>query len=108
MRYICIICLVLFLNILLSTDLYIYFLHKKIYSYSFALYSFVCLLFTTGSLMHRSNIKELIKHGNLSTLEEVVLQGFGDRLLGETSTAPLVQDFLNKLPDYIVCIQLVL
>jgi hypothetical protein len=54
--------------------------------------------------MHRNNIKDLIKQGNLSTLEEVVLQGFGDRLLGETSTAPLVQDFIDKLPDYIVCI----
>jgi hypothetical protein len=53
--------------------------------------------------MHRNNIKDLIKQGNLSTLEEVVLQGFGDRLLGETSTAPLVQDFIDKLPDYIVC-----
>jgi len=52
-------------------------------------------------------MKELIKQGNLSTLEEVVLQGFGDRLLGQTSTSPLVQDFLDKLPDYIVCIQLI-
>jgi hypothetical protein len=57
--------------------------------------------------MHRSNIKDLIKQGNLSTLEEVVLQGFGDRLLGETSTAPLVQDFIDKLPDYIVCISFI-
>ncbi|CAG2171340.1 unnamed protein product, partial [Oppiella nova] len=54
-----------------------------------------------SSLMHRSNIKELIRQGNLSTLEEVVLQGFGDRLLGETSHAPLVQEFLDKLPDFI-------
>lgn len=52
--------------------------------------------------MHRSNIKELIKQGNLSTLEEVVLQGYGDRLVGETSPAPLVQEFLDTVPAYIV------
>ena len=57
---------------------------------------------TAGQLMHRSNIKELIRQGNLSTLEEVVLQGFGDRLVGETSSSPLVQEFLDKLPDFIV------
>ncbi|RWS09895.1 Tankyrase-1-like protein [Dinothrombium tinctorium] len=53
------------------------------------------------SLVHRSNIKELIKQGNLSAIEEVVIQGFGDRLIGEHSSAPLVQEFLDRVPALI-------
>ena len=52
--------------------------------------------------MHRSNIRELIKQGNISTLEEIVIQGYGDRLIGETSSAPLVQEFLKNVPSLIV------
>lgn len=52
--------------------------------------------------MSRINVKELIKQGNLTELEELVLQGNGDRLLGESSSAPLVQEFLDNLPNYLV------
>src|SRR5690348_16012433 len=34
-----------------------------------------------GLLIYRSNIRELIKQGNLATLEEIVIQGYGDRLI---------------------------
>lgn len=56
---------------------------------------------SNGSL-NRLNVKELIKQGNLTALEDIVLQGNGDRLLGETSSAPLVQEFLDNLPTYLV------
>lgn len=52
--------------------------------------------------MHRKNIRELIKQGNITTLEEIVFQGYGDRLLGETSFVPIVQDFLNRVPSLLV------
>ncbi|KAI1292899.1 Serine/threonine-protein phosphatase 6 regulatory ankyrin repeat subunit B [Halotydeus destructor] len=54
---------------------------------------------TANTIWHKSNIKELIKQGNLSTLEEIVIQGHGDRLLGETSTMPLVDEFLQRVPS---------
>ncbi|XP_015786659.1 uncharacterized protein LOC107363890 isoform X2 [Tetranychus urticae] len=56
---------------------------------------------SSRSLMHRSNIRELIKQGNITTLEEIVIQGYGDRLIGETSSAPLVQEFLKNVPQLI-------
>lgn len=54
--------------------------------------------------MHRNSIKELIKQGNLTTLEEIVLQGYGDRLIGEASSAPIIQEFLDHVPDLIVSV----
>lgn len=66
------------------------------------------ILNTSGKMstlpFNRANLKELIKQGNLTALEEFVLQGNGDRLLGETSSAPLVQEFLDNLPTYLVCV----
>jgi len=54
--------------------------------------------------LNRFNLKELIKQGNLAVLEDIVLQGNGDRLLGlGNSSAPLVQEFLDNLPSYLVC-----
>ena len=52
--------------------------------------------------LNRFNLKELIKQGNLTALEDIVLQGTGDRLLGESSSSPLVQEFLDNLPNYLV------
>lgn len=57
---------------------------------------------TSPTMMNRINAKELIRQGNLTELEELVLQGHGDRLLGESSSAPLVQEFLDNLPNYLV------
>ncbi|XP_074595598.1 uncharacterized protein LOC141850780 [Brevipalpus obovatus] len=56
---------------------------------------------SSRSLMHRSNIRELIRQGNIATLEEIVIQGYGDRLIGETATTPMVQEFLRRVPDLI-------
>lgn len=56
----------------------------------------------SNGTLNRHNLKELIKQGNLTALEEIVLQGNGDKLLGETSTAPIVQEFLDNLPSYLV------
>ncbi|KAL3219100.1 hypothetical protein MRX96_050546, partial [Rhipicephalus microplus] len=47
-------------------------------------------------------IREIIGQGNLEALEELVLHGHGDRLLGETSPNPVVQEFLDIVPGYIV------
>jgi len=52
--------------------------------------------------MHRTNIRELIKQGKIATLEEIVFQGYGDRLLGETSLIPMVQEFLDRVPSLLV------
>ncbi|GFQ86589.1 uncharacterized protein TNCT_494191 [Trichonephila clavata] len=52
------------------------------------------------STVSKSQIRELISDGNINALEELVLQGQGDRLLGETSAIPKVQSFLNIVPMY--------
>lgn len=44
----------------------------------------------------------MIKQGNLNALEEIVIQGHGDRLIGETSDAPLVDEFLARVPALLV------
>lgn len=52
------------------------------------------------------NVRELIRNGNLNELEEIVLQGYGERLLtinNNNTAAPLVQEFLDNLPNYLVC-----
>ena len=63
------------------------------------------------------NIKEIIRKGNLNELEELVLNGYGYKLLNEitntntttttistnsSSSAPLIQEFFNNLPNYLV------
>ena len=62
------------------------------------------------------NIKEIIRNGNLNELEELVLNGYGYKLLNEitntntttttistnSSFAPLIQEFFNNLPNYLV------
>ncbi|XP_064456948.1 uncharacterized protein LOC135367588 [Ornithodoros turicata] len=45
-------------------------------------------------------IREIIAQGNLEALEELVLHGHGDKLLGESSPNPLVQEFLDTVPGY--------
>ncbi|XP_075680387.1 uncharacterized protein LOC113791200, partial [Dermatophagoides pteronyssinus] len=61
------------------------------------------------------NIKEIIRNGNLNELEELVLNGYGYKLLNEitntnttttissssSSSAPLIQEFFNNLPNYL-------
>ncbi|XP_023215498.1 serine/threonine-protein phosphatase 6 regulatory ankyrin repeat subunit B-like isoform X2 [Centruroides sculpturatus] len=54
---------------------------------------------------NKSHIQEIIDEGNLEKLEELVLQGKGDKLFGETSANKLVQDFLDKVPSYMERIQ---
>ncbi|XP_022646610.1 serine/threonine-protein phosphatase 6 regulatory ankyrin repeat subunit C-like isoform X2 [Varroa destructor] len=49
---------------------------------------------------NRSQVREMIRHGNLEVLEELVLHGHGDKLLGETSSDPVVQEFLDTVPGY--------
>lgn len=51
---------------------------------------------------NRSQVREMIRHGNLEVLEELVLHGHGDKLLGETSSDPVVQEFLDTVPGYMV------
>ncbi|XP_054706765.1 poly [ADP-ribose] polymerase tankyrase-2-like [Uloborus diversus] len=48
----------------------------------------------------RTQIRELISHGSIDALEELVLHGHGDRLLGESGTNPLVRDFIRMVPIY--------
>ncbi|GFQ67824.1 tankyrase-1 [Trichonephila clavata] len=48
----------------------------------------------------RMQIREMLSNGSLDALEELVLQGHGDRLLGESATNPLVRDFIHMVPIY--------
>ncbi|XP_018494867.1 uncharacterized protein LOC100901587 [Galendromus occidentalis] len=48
----------------------------------------------------RSQVREMIQQGNLELLEEMVLHGHGDKLLGETSSDAVVQEFLDTVPGY--------
>ncbi|XP_015905859.2 uncharacterized protein [Parasteatoda tepidariorum] len=48
----------------------------------------------------RTQIREMIVNGSLEQLEELVLQGHGDRLLGESATNPIVKDFIRMVPVY--------
>lgn len=57
---------------------------------------------TTESNWTQSSIRSLIKQGNLNALEEIVIQGYGDRLIGEVSGIPLIEDFLERIPDLLV------
>lgn len=57
-----------------------------------------------GPTVTKSQIRELIAEGNIDALEDLVLQGQGDRLLGETSSNPKIQSFLNIVPMYMVSI----
>lgn len=56
----------------------------------------------TESNWNQSSIRSLIKQGNLTALEEIVIQGYGDRLIGEVSGIPLIEDFLERIPDLLV------
>ncbi|XP_076360793.1 uncharacterized protein LOC143252483 isoform X2 [Tachypleus tridentatus] len=49
---------------------------------------------------NKVQIKELIDQGSLETLEELLLQGHGDKLLGETSNNERIQEFLTMVPIY--------
>ncbi|XP_035230763.1 LOW QUALITY PROTEIN: uncharacterized protein LOC118202692, partial [Stegodyphus dumicola] len=48
----------------------------------------------------RTQIREMLTSGNLEALEELVLQGHGDKLLGESSNNNLVRDFIRMVPIY--------
>ncbi|CAL1290936.1 unnamed protein product [Larinioides sclopetarius] len=48
----------------------------------------------------RMQIREMLANGSLESLEELVLQGHGDRLLGETAVNPMVRDFIQMVPIY--------
>ena len=63
---------------------------------------FFIFISNQGPTVTKSTIRELIADGNISALEDLVLQGQGDRLLGETSSIPKVQSFLNIVPMYMV------
>ncbi|XP_018007099.1 serine/threonine-protein phosphatase 6 regulatory ankyrin repeat subunit B [Hyalella azteca] len=54
-----------------------------------------------------ANIREYLRGGNISGLEEVVLDGNGNKLLSQSSTDPKVRAFLKTLPAYMSKIDLV-
>ncbi|XP_076319726.1 uncharacterized protein LOC143230311 isoform X2 [Tachypleus tridentatus] len=49
---------------------------------------------------NKVQIRELIEQGSMENLEELLLQGHGDRLLGETSSNDRIQEFLRMVPIY--------
>lgn len=50
----------------------------------------------------RIQIREIMNTGSVEALEELVLQGHGDRLLGETTGNPMVREFIKMVPIYMV------
>lgn len=58
---------------------------------------------------NKSQVRDMIHQGNLEVLEELVLHGHGDKLLGETSSDPVVQEFLDTVPGYmVICLNFLL
>lgn len=47
-------------------------------------------------------VKRLIEAGNMEQLANLVLNGEGHRLIGQTSDDPDLQGFLNNVPAYMV------
>lgn len=48
------------------------------------------------------DIKLLIESGNMEQLAALVLNGHGDKLVGESSDNPELQAFLDNVPVYMV------
>lgn len=49
-----------------------------------------------------AGIKEMVKSGNMEQLAALVLNGEGEKLIGETSDNPELQTFLDNVPIYMV------
>ena len=47
-------------------------------------------------------VKKLVEEGNMEQLANLVLNGEGHRLMGQTSDDPELQGFLNNVPAYMV------
>jgi hypothetical protein len=47
-------------------------------------------------------VKQLVEEGNMEQLANLVLNGEGHRLMGQTSDDPELQGFLNNVPAYMV------
>lgn len=45
-----------------------------------------------------------MKKGSLERIADYILEGKHENLIGIKSDIPAVQDFLNKIPFYAVCI----
>lgn len=48
------------------------------------------------------NITEMVEAGNMEQLAAIVLNGEGDKLIGQTSENPEIQAFLDNVPIYMV------
>lgn len=57
----------------------------------------------TGGVLMDSDITELVETGNMEQLATLVLNGEGDRLIGQQSNNPEIQAFLENVPIYMVC-----
>lgn len=58
--------------------------------------------------MNQYQVKKLIKDGNVLSLEEMLLNGEGYKLIGHYSSNPKIKAFLQSVPIYIVNIWLYL
>lgn len=45
-----------------------------------------------------------MKNGSLDKIADYILDGKHEKLIGVKSDLPEVQDFLDKIPFYVVCI----
>jgi hypothetical protein len=56
----------------------------------------------TAPLDEDEEVKRLVEAGNMEQLANLVLNGEGHRLIGQTSDDPDLQGFLNNVPAYMV------
>jgi hypothetical protein len=56
----------------------------------------------TAPLEEDEEVKRLVEAGNMEQLANLVLNGEGHRLIGQTSDDPDLQGFLNNVPSYMV------
>ena len=52
--------------------------------------------------MSTAQIREYIRHSDLANLEQVVLDGHGHKLIGETGGDGKIRAFIKSVPSYMV------
>uniref|UniRef100_T1IVP2 Uncharacterized protein n=1 Tax=Strigamia maritima TaxID=126957 RepID=T1IVP2_STRMM len=56
----------------------------------------------TTSIPSKIEVRMLIQKADLNKLEAIVLNGYGDRLLGESSVNSRVKEFLDQVPEFMI------
>ena len=52
--------------------------------------------------MTKPEIRALIQKGDLAKIERAIMNGYGERFLGETAMSTRVRDLLESIPEHLV------